>query len=148
MSEVRTAIPSAVSSAARPPERTHSCCRCSSLHLSAHRRVLDLQGGGRRAMMLVGLAEHNQPQRESEPDLGPSITSLAANKLLPPARRSTACPSVVCCLPLPTTTLSRRRSTTTTTSAPPRQAHRLPPSHPLSAQQQPTRVSQPKSRAR
>lgn len=90
MSEVRTAIPSAVSSAARPPERTHSCC-CSSLHLSAHRRVLDLQGGGRRAMMLVGLAEHNQPQRESEPDLGPSITSLAANELLPPARRSTAC---------------------------------------------------------
>ena len=89
MSEVRTAIPSAVSSAARPPECTHSCC-CSSLHLSAHRRVLDLQGGGRRAMMLVGLAEHNQPQRESEPDLGPSITSLAANKLLPPAR-STAC---------------------------------------------------------
>lgn len=151
MSEVRTAIPSAVSSAARPPERTHSCCRCSSLHLSAHRPTCPRPAGwsgGRRAMMLVGLAEHNQPQRESEPDLGPSITSLAANKLLPPARRSTACPSVVCCLPLPTTTLSRRRSTTTTTSAPPRQAHRLPPSHPLSAQQQPTRVSQPKSRAR
>jgi hypothetical protein len=42
-------------------------------------------------MMLVGLAQHNQPQRQSEPDLGPIITSLAANKLLPPAR-STACP--------------------------------------------------------
>lgn len=100
-------------------------------------------------MMLVGLAQHNQPQRASEPDLGPIITSLAANKLLPPAR-STACPiTLVCLLSLPATTLYRRRSTTTTTTSDhPRQAYRLPPSHPLSAQQQPTRVSQPKSRAR
>ena len=66
MSEVKTATPSAVSSsAARPPERTAA----AAPHSSAHRRVLDLQGGGRRAMMLVGLAEHNQPQPQSEPDL-------------------------------------------------------------------------------
>ena len=88
MSEVRTAISSAVSSAARPPERTHApVCTCLRTDVSQTCRV---EAGEPPAMMLVGLAEHNQPQRESEPDLGPSFTSLAANKLLPPAR-STAC---------------------------------------------------------
>jgi hypothetical protein len=91
MSEVRTKIPSVVSSAARPPERTAA----AGLHLSAHRRVLDLQGGGRRAMMLVGLAEHNQPQRESEPDLVPLLPHSPQTSSCHPAR-STACPSVVC----------------------------------------------------
>ena len=121
MSEVRTAIPSAVSSsAARPPERTAA----AAPHSSAHRRVLDLQGGGRRAMMLVGLAQHNQPQRQSEPGLVP---------LLPhsPKTSSSTCKKhslPVCCLSLPATTLSRRRpSTTTITSNHPRQAHRFRP---------------------
>ena len=89
-------------------------------------------------MMLVGLAQHNQPQRASEPDLGPIITSLAANKLLPPAR-STACPITLVRLSV---CLCLRRL-----SLPPPLHHHyhhlrptppgilLPPSHPLSAQQ-------------
>jgi hypothetical protein len=104
ISEVRTAIPPAISSTARPPERTAAAV----LRLSAHRRVLELQGGGRRAMMLAGLAQHNQPQRQRARPC-PIITSLAQNKLLHHLREA----QLVCfCL----RRLPRRRSTTTDTS--------------------------------
>ena len=123
MSEVRTAISSAVSAAARPPERTHApVCTCLRTDVSQTCRV---EAGEPPAMMLVGLAEHNQPQRESEPDLGPSITSLAANKLLPPAR-STACTrllSAVCLhltsLPPPTSPHTAAAAFSALTAAPP-----------------------------
>ena len=75
-------------------------------------------------MMLVGLAEHNQPQRQSEPDLVP---------LLPHSPKTSSCHlqeaqlarllSVSAC----EDSLSRRRSTTTTTSDHLRQAYRLRP---------------------
>ena len=145
MSEVKTAIPSAVSSsAARPPERTAA----AAPHSSAHRRVLDLQGGGRRAMMLVGLAQHNQPQPQSEPDLALLVP------VLPHSPQTSSCH-------LQEAQLARLLSVSACNdsfSPPPLHHHHhlrppppgtsLPPSRPLCAQQRRTRISQRKSRAR
>jgi len=115
------------------PERTAA----AALRLSAHRRVLDLQGGGRRAMMLVGLAEHNQPHRQRARPC-PIITSLAQNKLLHLQEAQlarllsvSACDDSLAALPPPPPP----------PTTPPGISLPLSPSHPLCAQQRQSRVS-------
>lgn len=145
MSEVKTATPSAISSsAARPPERTAA----AAPHSSAHRRVRELQGGGRRAMMLVGLAEHNQPQPQSEPDLALLVP------VLPHSPQTSSCH-------LQEAQLARLLSVSACNDSflppllhhhhhlqPPPPGISLPASRPLCAQQRRTRSSQRKLRAR
>ena len=116
MSEVRTAIPSVVSSAARPP--------CSGLVCAP---TCPRPAGWRQAGDDVSRLGTAQPTAACERARPWSHYYLTRRKQAPATCKKHSLPDYSCpsvCLSLPATTLSRRRSTTTTTTSDqPRQAY-------------------------